>query len=58
MSKQLKTPAASTPPDPAARRAQRLEAALRENLKKRKAPSSGRDGPADPPAAKPAGDAS
>jgi hypothetical protein len=36
MSKPLKTPPASTPPDSAARRTAKLEAALRENLKKRK----------------------
>jgi hypothetical protein len=43
MSKQLKTPAANQPPNPAARRAQRLEAALRDNLKKRKDQARGRD---------------
>ena len=49
MSKRLKTPSASQPPNPAARRAQRLEAALRENLKKRKDQARGRDPGTDEP---------
>ena len=49
MSKQLKTPSASQPPNPAARRAQRQEAALRENLKKRKDQARGRDPGTDEP---------
>ena len=53
MSKRLKTPSASQPPNPAARRAQRLEAALRENLKKRKDRARGRDAPKDQPDAEP-----
>ena len=53
MSKRLKTPSASQPPNPAARRAQRLEAALRENLKKRKDQARGRDAPKDQPDAEP-----
>lgn len=43
MSKQLKTPHASQPPSPAARREQRLEAALKANLKKRKDQARAKD---------------
>jgi hypothetical protein len=43
MSKQLKTPNASQPPSPAARREQRLEAALKANLKKRKDQARAKD---------------
>jgi hypothetical protein len=44
MTKSLKTPPASTAPTPAERRAQRQEAALKMNLKKRKDQARARDG--------------
>ena len=47
MTKSLKTPNASTPPSPAARREQRLEAALKLNLKKRKDQARARDAAGD-----------
>jgi hypothetical protein len=47
MSKSLKTPAASRTPTPDERRTQRLEAALRMNLKKRK--DKGSDAPGTTP---------
>jgi len=48
MSKQLKTPPGSRSPTPAERRTQKLEAALRLNLKKRKDQSRERT-PSDSP---------